>query len=88
MLESLLTIAISIPAYKIIRAVLPYLNIPLLYPSVSILPQSEYKHDYVMVTGCTDGIGKQYAKYLHIRGFNLVMVGRNMDKLKSVRDEI
>lgn len=41
-----------------------------------------------MITGCTDGIGKQYAKYFHQRGFNLIMVARNMDKLKSVRDEI
>ncbi|CAB3231525.1 unnamed protein product [Arctia plantaginis] len=43
--------------------------------------------DY-MVTGGTDGIGKQYAMELARLGINLVIISRNPEKLKAVANEI
>ncbi|MBA0825243.1 hypothetical protein Goarm_021844, partial [Gossypium armourianum] len=41
-----------------------------------------------LVTGPTDGIGKGFAFQLARKGLNLVLVGRNPDKLKDVSDSI
>lgn len=41
-----------------------------------------------MVTGSTDGIGKEYAKQLAQRGINIVLIARNESKLIDVSKEI
>lgn len=43
---------------------------------------------WAVVTGPTDGIGKEFAFQLARKGLNLVLVGRNPDKLKDVSDSI
>ena len=43
---------------------------------------------WAVVTGPTDGIGKSFAFELARKGLNLVLVGRNPDKLKDVSDSI
>ncbi|XP_037028950.1 very-long-chain 3-oxoacyl-CoA reductase-like [Bradysia coprophila] len=43
---------------------------------------------WALVTGATDGIGKQYAKSLADRGFNIVLVSRSLTKLHDVAKEI
>ena len=43
---------------------------------------------YALVTGATDGIGKGVAKELYRRGFNLILHGRNAEKMERVREEI
>lgn len=43
---------------------------------------------WAVVTGSTDGIGKEYAKELAKRGMNVVFVSRTLDKLKKVSAEI
>ncbi|KAJ1422664.1 Short-chain dehydrogenase/reductase SDR [Sesbania bispinosa] len=43
---------------------------------------------WALVTGPTDGIGKSFAFELARKGLNLVLVGRNPEKLKDVSDSI
>ncbi|XP_043724753.1 very-long-chain 3-oxoacyl-CoA reductase 1-like [Telopea speciosissima] len=43
---------------------------------------------WALVTAPTDGIGKGFAFQLARKGLNLVLVGRNPDKLKNVSDAI
>ena len=43
---------------------------------------------WALVTGPTDGIGKGFAFQLARKGLNLVLVGRNPDKLRDVADAL
>lgn len=43
---------------------------------------------YALVTGATDGIGKAVAHELFRRGFNLIIHGRNEEKIRKVIAEI
>lgn len=43
---------------------------------------------WAVVTGSTDGIGKQYALQLAKRGINVVLISRNHHKLQAVASEI
>ncbi|KAM3927296.1 very-long-chain 3-oxoacyl-CoA reductase-B-like [Leptodactylus fuscus] len=43
---------------------------------------------WAVVTGATDGIGKAYAEELAHRGFDVVLISRTLEKLKSVAKEI
>jgi len=44
--------------------------------------------DWAVVTGSTDGIGKEYAFQLADRGFSIVLISRSKEKLIKVADEI
>ncbi|KAL4459891.1 hypothetical protein ABPG74_003417 [Tetrahymena malaccensis] len=46
------------------------------------------QNSYALVTGSTDGIGKQLAISAAKRGFNLILISRNMDKLEATKQEI
>ncbi|XP_005182156.1 inactive hydroxysteroid dehydrogenase-like protein 1 [Musca domestica] len=52
------------------------------------IPLTERFGKWAAITGSTDGIGKAYAKQLAHRGFNLVLIARNKDKLEYVAKEI
>lgn len=43
---------------------------------------------YALVTGANDGIGKAVAQELYKLGFNLILHGRNAEKLENARKEI
>ena len=45
-------------------------------------------NSYALITGATDGIGKGVAHQLYKKGFNLVLHGRNEEKLKKVVEEL
>jgi len=42
------------------------------------------KNTWALITGSSDGIGKEFAFELAKRGFNIVLVGRNKEKLEIV----
>ncbi|KAH0551282.1 inactive hydroxysteroid dehydrogenase-like protein 1 [Cotesia glomerata] len=44
--------------------------------------------EWAVVTGSTDGIGKAYAKELANRGFNLVLISRNAERLEKTKSEM
>jgi 17beta-estradiol 17-dehydrogenase / very-long-chain 3-oxoacyl-CoA reductase len=46
-----------------------------------------YHGGYVVVTGATDGIGKEYARQFAQKGFNLVLISRSQEKLDGVKEE-
>ncbi|KAK9754546.1 short chain dehydrogenase [Popillia japonica] len=43
---------------------------------------------WALITGCTDGIGKEYAKQLAKKGLNVILVSRSQDKLLKTANEI
>lgn len=43
---------------------------------------------YALITGATDGIGRSTAKELYARGFNLILHGRNEEKMKEAVEEV
>ena len=43
---------------------------------------------YALITGATDGIGKEFCIQLAKLKFNLILVSRNIEKLKKVSDEL
>ncbi len=46
------------------------------------------KGSWAVVTGSTDGIGKAFAMELASRGFNIVLISRNIDKLNATAKEV
>jgi NADP-dependent 3-hydroxy acid dehydrogenase YdfG len=48
-------------------------------------PLTEYLS---VVTGATDGIGKEYARQLAWKGFNVFLVSRSQERLNSTAAEI
>ena len=59
-----------------------------------IVPLFGFTHDlqkygeWAVVTGCTDGIGLQYALQLAGKGFNIVLISRSEEKLRTLSREI
>ncbi|KAL4245735.1 VLCFA Elongation and Steroid Dehydrogenase [Abortiporus biennis] len=52
---------------------------------------SKYLHGsepYAVITGASDGIGKETAKELYRKGFNIIIHGRNEVKVRKVVEEI
>ena len=47
-----------------------------------------YGGGYVLITGSTEGIGKEFAQAFAKRGFNLILVSRNNEKLEREREEL
>ena len=43
---------------------------------------------WALVTACTDGIGQGFAEVLAKKGFNIVQVGRNIEKLSSTGNDL
>lgn len=43
---------------------------------------------WIVVTGASDGIGREYAIQLAKKGLNVLVVARNETALRSVTDEI
>ncbi|CDO92481.1 unnamed protein product [Kluyveromyces dobzhanskii CBS 2104] len=70
------------------------LNFSKLVLDLFVLPGPDFKKygkgkgAYAVVTGASDGIGKEYAKQLGKRGFNLILISRTESKLVELKKEI
>lgn len=58
-----------------------------LLPAVSFSQYGAKKGKYCVVTGASDGIGKEYARQLAKRGFNLVLISRTLSKLEALKSD-
>lgn len=61
--------------------------------NVAIRPRKNFvrrygANSYVMVTGASDGIGKEFCKQFAKLGFNIVLLARNRKKLEDTSDEL
>ena len=81
--------------YGIIKCSLKFLKLIqyiLLTISGFILPKcnnlKKKYGEYAFITGATDGIGKAYAKNFAGKDMNLILVGRNQEKLRKTQNEI
>ncbi|XP_076347340.1 inactive hydroxysteroid dehydrogenase-like protein 1 [Tachypleus tridentatus] len=57
---------------------------------IARLSQQDFKRygNWAVVTGGTDGIGKAYCRELAKRGLNIIIVSRNLEKLKTTAEEL
>ncbi|KAK6930905.1 Short-chain dehydrogenase/reductase SDR [Dillenia turbinata] len=69
---------------KLFLGILKWVYVSFLRPAKNLKKYGSW----ALVTGCTDGIGKGFSFQLAKKGLNLVLVGRNPDKLKEVSDAI
>ncbi|XP_039764834.1 inactive hydroxysteroid dehydrogenase-like protein 1 [Pararge aegeria] len=72
--------------WSVVELITSYL-MPYFIPA-EVLPLAKRFGPWAVITGSTDGIGKQYSLELAQRGINVVLISRNPDKLKSVAEEI
>ena len=52
------------------------------------LADDTFNFSFSVVTGATDGIGKEFALQLAKAGFNILLVSRSEEKLKATAEEI
>jgi NAD(P)-dependent dehydrogenase (short-subunit alcohol dehydrogenase family) len=57
-----------------------------LMPGANLLKR--YGKCYVLITGGSQGLGKDYALAMAKRGFNLILLARGMDALQNTKEEI
>jgi 17beta-estradiol 17-dehydrogenase / very-long-chain 3-oxoacyl-CoA reductase len=50
--------------------------------------KARYGGGWVLVTGASDGLGKCYSEEFAKMGFNIVLVGRNLEKLNQVGKQL
>ena len=60
-----------------------------LYQRMIIKPKDPTSYGkWVIITGSTSGIGKEYAEYLGIRKMNILLISRSEEKLKEQQIEL
>ncbi|KAI1327588.1 putative oxidoreductase,short chain dehydrogenase [Xylariaceae sp. FL0255] len=85
-LEVVGLLSVSMLLTKIIRLILVYISPSRLDRFAHLSQYGETP--WALVTGASDGIGRAYAHELAAKGFNVVLHGRNSEKLSRVRSEL
>lgn len=70
----------------------PKINIKIYYCSIVnvfvLFDIDSYVNSWVLVTGATDGIGREYCRQFAKLGFNIILVSRSKEKLAAVEIEL
>lgn len=91
LVQALLYTALAVGVYKITTFSLSYIA---LLADLFILPPTNFakygakKGKWAVVTGASDGIGKEYAFQLAKKGLNVVLVSRTLSKLETIAEEM
>lgn len=81
-LETIGLICVAAIVFFVVKFVLNVIYSYALGPAINKV-DFKSKGKWALITGCTDGIGKQYALELAARGCDIVLVSRSMDKLMA-----
>eukprot|EP01120_Amphizonella_sp_Union-15-10_P016439 TRINITY_DN8682_c0_g1_i1.p1 TRINITY_DN8682_c0_g1~~TRINITY_DN8682_c0_g1_i1.p1 ORF type:complete len:320 (-),score=38.62 TRINITY_DN8682_c0_g1_i1:15-974(-) len=74
---------------RLLKHIYQTLKVVVLDPVKPSILMSFYRTgSYAIVTGASDGIGKEFALQLASRGWNIVLISRNQQKLEDVAKEI
>ena len=68
-----------------------YLNDALkafVYPKLFSIDYKKKYGEWAVVTGCTQGIGKNYAEDMARRGLNVVLISRTKSKLDNLASDL
>ncbi|KAG5358396.1 Very-long-chain 3-oxoacyl-CoA reductase [Yarrowia sp. B02] len=83
----LLAIGLFHVALKVVSYVAVLLDVFVL-PPTNYMPYGSQRGAWAVVTGASDGIGKEYARQLGLRGFNVFLISRTESKLRELAKEI
>lgn len=89
--QGLLVATLAVGAFKLTTFVL---SVGALLVDLFLLPATNFekygakKGSWAVVTGASDGIGKEYALQLARKGLNVVLVSRTQSKLEALAEEI
>jgi len=78
----------AITAATIVSSVLSFTFATFLRPGVNLRKFGAKKGAWAVVTGASDGIGREFAIQLAKAGFNVLLAARNQAKLDAVVDDI
>lgn len=87
----LLWTAFGFGVIKLTTLVLRFLSLVF---DVFLLPATDYskygagKGSYCVITGASDGIGKEFARQMASKGFNILLVSRTLSKLETLKEEL
>lgn len=74
--------------YKVLDFTYLHFLRPSSLPRYFHAPGGRSARPWALITGASDGIGKGFAEELCFRGFNVILHGRNEEKLNKVKDEL
>lgn len=89
--QGLIYLALLVGVYKLTIFTLSFASLIFdlfLIPGISFSKYGNKKGSWAVVTGASDGIGKEYASQLAGKGFNVVLVSRTQSKLELLATEI
>ncbi|EDO16490.1 hypothetical protein Kpol_513p6 [Vanderwaltozyma polyspora DSM 70294] len=84
----------SIFGFGVLKATTLILRIMACFVDLFVLPPVNYSKygskngNYCVITGASDGIGKEFAFQMAKRGFNLILISRTLSKLETLQKEI
>lgn len=71
---------IFIKSFKSLFKILPYF-----YDTKTWIYPQEKAKKYILIAGATDGIGKAFSQKLALYNYNLILLGRNIEKLEDTK---